>query len=132
MIHVKAARVARAFNAGMKVLFILNDPPYGTERSYNALRLARNLLIKEAGEVRMFLLGDAAACAKGGQKVPQGYYNMADMLSAFMRRGGAVGVCGTCLDARGVAEGELVEGAARGTMDQLTEWTAWADKVLVF
>ena len=132
MIHVKAARVARAFNAGMKVLFILNDPPYGTERSYNALRLARNLLIKEAGEVRMFLLGDAAACAKGGQKVPQGYYNMADMLSAFMRRGGAVGVCGTCLDARGIAEGELVEGAARGTMDQLTEWTAWADKVLVF
>jgi len=132
LIHVKAARVARAFNAGMKVLFILNDPPYGTERSYNALRLARNLLIKEAGEVRMFLLGDAAACAKGGQKVPQGYYNMADMLSAFMRRGGAVGVCGTCLDARGVAEGELVEGAARGTMDQLTEWTAWADKVLVF
>ena len=132
MIHVKAARVARAFNAGMKILFILNDPPYGTERSYNALRLARNLLIKEAGEVRMFLLGDAAACAKGGQKVPQGYYNMADMLSAFMRRGGAVGVCGTCLDARGIAEGELVEGAARGTMDQLTEWTAWADKVLVF
>jgi len=132
LIHVKAARVARAFNAGMKVLFILNDPPYGTERSYNALRLARNLLIKEAGEVRMFLLGDAAACAKGGQKVPQGYYNMADMLSAFMRRGGAVGVCGTCLDARGIAEGELVEGAARGTMDQLTEWTAWADKVLVF
>ena len=132
MIHVKAARVARAFNADMKALFILNDPPYGTERSYNALRLARNLLIKEAGEVRMFLLGDAAACAKGGQKVPQGYYNMADMLSAFMRRGGAVGVCGTCLDARGIAEGELVEGAVRGTMDQLTEWTAWADKVLVF
>ncbi len=23
-----------------KTLFILNDPPYGTERSYNALRLA--------------------------------------------------------------------------------------------
>lgn len=116
----------------MKLLLILNDPPYGTERSYNALRLARNLLMKEAGEVRLFLLGDAAACAKGGQKVPQGYYNVADMLSAFMRRSGQVGVCGTCLDARGIAEGDLVEGAARGTMDQLTEWTAWADKVLVF
>ena len=25
----------------MKYLFILNDPPYGTERSYNALRLAQ-------------------------------------------------------------------------------------------
>lgn len=106
----------------MKVLFILNDPPYGTERSYNALRLARNLRAREAGEVRMFLLGDAAACAKGGQKVPQGYYNVADMLSGLMRRGGAVGVCGTCLDARGIAESDLVEGAKRGTMDELTEW----------
>jgi uncharacterized protein involved in oxidation of intracellular sulfur len=116
----------------VQFLLILNDPPYGTERSYNALRLARNLLMKQAGEVRMFLLGDAAACAKGGQKVPQGYYNIADMLSAFMRRGGKVGVCGTCLDARGIADGDLVESAARGTIDQLTEWTAWADKVLVF
>jgi uncharacterized protein involved in oxidation of intracellular sulfur len=116
----------------MKFLFILNDPPYGTERSYNALRLARSLLNKDAGEVRMFLLGDAAACAKRGQKVPQGYYNIADMLSGLMRRGGTVGVCGTCLEARGIADADLVEGADRGTMDQLAEWSAWAGKVLVF
>lgn len=116
----------------MKILLILNDPPYGTERSYNALRLARNLLAKEKGEVRVFLMGDAAACAKTGQKVPQGYYNVADMLGGVTRRGGAVGVCGTCLDARGIADAELVEGAHRGTLDEVTEWTAWADKVLVF
>jgi uncharacterized protein involved in oxidation of intracellular sulfur len=132
LICIKPERRARAFNTRMKFLLVLNDPPYGTERSYNALRLARNLVMKEAGEVRMFLLGDAAACAKSGQKVPQGYYNIADMLSAFMRRGGKVGVCGTCIDARGIAAGDLVEGTARGTMDELTEWTAWADKVLVF
>lgn len=126
------ARPGRVSNAGMKFLLMLNDPPYGSERSYNALRLARNLLSKEAGEVRMFLLGDAAACAKGGQKVPQGYYNIADMLSGFMRRGGTVGVCGTCLDARGIADSDLVEGAGRGNMDQLSEWSTWADKVLVF
>jgi len=116
----------------MKTLFILNDPPYGTERNYEALRLARNLLAKEKGEVRVFLMGDASACAKGGQKVPQGYYNVADMLGAVSRRGGAVGVCGTCLDARGIAETELIEAAHRGTLDEVTEWTAWADKVLVF
>jgi uncharacterized protein involved in oxidation of intracellular sulfur len=116
----------------MKFLFVLNDPPYGTERSYNALRLARGLSGKEACEVRMFLLGDAAACAKAGQKVPPGYYNVADMLSAFTRRGGTVGVCGTCLDARGIGEADLVQGAARGTMDQLADWSVWADKVLVF
>ena len=27
---------------------------------------------------------------------------------------------------------ELIEGASRGSMDQLTAWTQWADKTLVF
>lgn len=116
----------------MNTLFILNDPPYGTERSYNAVRLARNLLVNSQGEVRVFLLGDAAACAKAGQKVPQGYYNLGDMLGTVVRRNGEVGVCGTCMDARGIADTDLIEGANRGTLDELTEWTAWADKVLVF
>ncbi len=116
----------------MKYLFVLNDPPYGTERNYNALRLARNLAGKEASEIRVFLVGDAASCAHRGQKVPQGYYNVADMLSAFMRHQGTVRVCGTCMDARGITDDELIEGAVRGTMDQLSEWSAWADKVLVF
>ena len=115
-----------------KNLFILNDGPYGTERSYNALRLAGALARREGEEVRVFLMGDAAACAKGGQKVPQGYYNIADMLGMVARRSAGVAVCGTCMDARGIAEGELAEGALRGTLAQLTEWTSWADKVLVF
>jgi len=116
----------------MNALFILNDAPYGTERSFNALRLARNLLVKEQGEVRVFLMGDAAACAQSGQKVPQGYYNVADMLGSVARQGGAIGVCGTCMDARGMADERLVKGAHRGTLDEVTAWTAWADKVLVF
>ncbi len=116
----------------MKYLMILNDAPYGTERSYNGLRLARTLLKTGNAEVRMFLIGDAAACAKGGQKVPQGYYNIGDMLGMVMRSGGEVGVCGSCIDARGIAAEDLVEGASRSTMDQLTEWTQWADKVIVF
>jgi len=73
----------------MNTLFILNDGPYGSERSYNALRLAGSLVKREGEEVRLFLIGDAAACAKGGQKVPQGYYNIADMLGAVTRRRGA-------------------------------------------
>jgi uncharacterized protein involved in oxidation of intracellular sulfur len=116
----------------MKYLFILNDPPYGTERSYNALRLARNLLAKDEGEVRIFLIGDAVACGKAGQKVPGGYYNIADMLSGALRHDGVVNVCGSCMDARAIGEADLVPGAKRGSMDILTEWTAWADKVLVF
>lgn len=115
-----------------KILLILNDPPYGTERSYNALRLARKLLEGGETEVKAFLMGDGAACGKAGQKVPQGYYNVGDMLGSVIRRNGAVAACGTCLDARGIASDDLVEGAQRGTMDMLVEWTEWADKVIVF
>ncbi|MCU0897730.1 MAG: DsrE family protein [Burkholderiales bacterium] len=116
----------------MDTLLILNDAPYGTEKAYNALRLARALLDRKATGVRVFLMGDAAACAHRGQKVAQGYYNIADMLGAVLRREGEVAVCGTCMDARGLAAEELVDGARRGSMDLLTEWTVGADRVLVF
>jgi uncharacterized protein involved in oxidation of intracellular sulfur len=115
-----------------RTLVILNDGPYGTERSYNGLRLAGSLAKREAEEVRVFLIGDAAACAKAGQKVPQGYYNLELMLRSVTRRGGTVGVCGTCMDARGIADPELAEGCSRSTMDELTDWTQQADRTLVF
>jgi len=116
----------------VNTLLILNDPPYGTERSYNGLRLAGSLARQQDVEVKVFLIGDAAACAKAGQSVPQGYYNLEKMLRPISRRGGAVGVCGTCMDARGITETELAEGCLRGTMDELTQWTMDADRVLVF
>jgi len=113
-------------------LFVLNDAPYGTERSYNALRLAGALCKRDAETIKVFLIGDAAACAKAHQAVPQGFYNLELMLHAVSRRGGEIGVCGTCMDARGIAVEELTEGATRSTLEQLTDWTAWADKTLVF
>lgn len=115
-----------------KTLFILNEAPYGTERSYNALRLAGALSKREGEDVKLFLVGDAASCAKAGQKVPQGYYNVEVMLRGAARHGAEVGVCGTCMDARGLTEAELAEGTHRSTLEQLTDWTQWADKVLVF
>jgi uncharacterized protein involved in oxidation of intracellular sulfur len=54
------------------------------------------------------------------------------MLGAVIRHGGTVGVCGSCIDARGIAEAELLEGARRSTLDELTAWTLEADKVLTF
>lgn len=114
-------------------LMILNDPPYGTERSYNALRLAGSLARRPGEEVRVFLMGDAASCAKAGQKLPQGYYNVELMLQGpATRHGVEIAVCGTCMDARGLTEAELAEGTKRGSLSQLTDWTAWADKTLVF
>ncbi|MDX5445831.1 MAG: DsrE family protein [Zoogloeaceae bacterium] len=112
-------------------LFILNDAPYGSERVYNALRLAGALAGREGEQVRLFLLADAVACAKSGQQVPQGYYNVNLMLGKLIRAGD-VAVCGTCRDARGLAEDELLEGARRSTLAELADWTAAADKVLVF
>jgi uncharacterized protein involved in oxidation of intracellular sulfur len=116
----------------MKSLFIANDPPYGTERTYNALRLAVALKKRAGEEVRFFLMGDGASCAKRGQKVPDGYYNLERMLRSLGQKGGDIGVCATCMDARGISDAELVEGARRSTLDELTDWTLWADKVLVF
>jgi len=116
-----------------KILLVLNEPPYGTERSYNALRLALSLAKQEPRpELRLFLVGDAAACAKRGQETAQGYYNIERMLKGLAAKGAEVGVCGTCMDARGIQEGELAEGARRSSLDEMTAWTLWADKVLVF
>ena len=118
----------------MKYLFILNDPPYGTERSYNGLRLAKQLVKEKdtANEVHVFLLGDAVVCAKHGQSVPQGYYHLESFLKMLVRRKSQVGVCGACIDARGIAATELIKSVHRSTMDELAQWTDWADKVMIF
>lgn len=116
----------------MKTLFILNDPPYGTERCYNALRLAHNLLKQDPeAEVTVFLMADAVVAARKGQKTPDGYYNMERMLKRVVMNG-TVLLCGTCMDARGMTDGDVMDGARRSTMDELGEATAAADKVLVF
>jgi uncharacterized protein involved in oxidation of intracellular sulfur len=112
-------------------LFILNDPPYGTERSYNALRLAGSLA-KRGEAVKVFLIGDAASCAKKNQKVPQGYHNTEVMLHNVGRHGGDIGICGTCMDARGIGDAELTETTHRSSLDELTTWVQWADRTLVF
>lgn len=116
----------------MNTLFILNDAPYGTERSYNALRLAKALSRREGESVRVFLMGDAVACAKAGQKVPEGYYNAGDMVRMVNMVGCEIGLCGTCMDARGIGEDEVIEGARRSTLAELAAWTTEADKILVF
>jgi uncharacterized protein involved in oxidation of intracellular sulfur len=113
------------------VLVIVNDQPYGSERPYNALRLAGALSKREGVEVRVFLLGDAVACAVAGQQLPDGHYHLDRMLKPLLRRG-QVGLCGTCMDARGLREDQMVDGARRSTLEELTDWTLWADKTLVF
>ena len=116
----------------MKTLVILNDPPYGSERSYNGLRLAGALAKRSGEEVRVFLMGDAAACAKAGQTVPHGLYNLERMLRVVTQAHSEVGVCGSCMDARGIRDAELSQSARRSTLEELADWNGWAERVLVF
>lgn len=116
----------------MKTLIIINDPPYGTERMYNALRLAGGLVKSEDQQITVFLMGDAVSGAKAGQKTPDGYYNVERMLRRIVNGKGEVLLCGTCLDARAITDDELLPGTQRSTMEELTAATVAADKVLVF
>jgi hypothetical protein len=61
-----------------------------------------------------------------------GYYNPERILDAAICRGAEVGLCGTCMDARGMREGQIVEGARRSTLERLTDWKLWADKLIMF
>ncbi|MFO7446462.1 MAG: DsrE family protein [Ignavibacteriaceae bacterium] len=117
----------------MKILFIINDAPYGTEKAYNALRLAMNIQ-KENSETKIaiFLMADAVGCALPNQVTPQGYYNIERMLKSVIMKGAEVKSCGTCLDARGLSSIQLMEGVVRSNMLELTNLTLQSDKVITF
>ena len=107
-----------------KHLILLNDPPYGTERSFNGLRMAHALAKNDAeAEVTVFLIADAVLCAKAGQKTPDGYYNLERMIRRLLTAKGRVLMCGTCMDARGLTEGDMREEPTRSTMDELAQAT---------
>ena len=116
----------------MNVLLIVNGPPYGSELPFNALRLARELVGRDEVAVRVFLMGDAVGAAVDGQQLPDGYYHLDRMLRSIVRKGAEVACCATCLDARGLADDQLVDGAVRGSMEQLGDWTLQADRIVTF
>lgn len=117
----------------MKILILINDAPYGTEKAYNALRLA-NQLGKEHDnvEVRIFLMADAVSCAIANQNTPNGYYNIERMLKYSINKGAKLKICGSCADARGLKNIQLIEGAEISTMAEFTSWVIDSDKVLTF
>jgi uncharacterized protein involved in oxidation of intracellular sulfur len=115
-----------------KVLLILNQPAYGADETFNAIRLATALTRRDDVDVTVFLMGDAVTCATAGQKTPDGYYSLDRMLKTLDRHGGHIACCGTCLDARGLTKGHLIAEAPRSNMEELAAWTVEADKVLTF
>ncbi|MGB9141621.1 MAG: DsrE family protein [Aestuariivirga sp.] len=117
----------------MNALFVLNDPPYGTERTYNGLRLALALLKNDPEcKITVFLMADAVISARKGQKTPDGNYNVERMLKRITLGRNRILLCGTCMEARGMTEADMVDGAHRSTMDELAAATLAADKIMVF
>jgi len=116
----------------MTILFVLNDHPYASERTYNALRLATVLASDQDNTVNAFLIGDAVYSAVGGLPVPEGRDDIPWMLARFSAGHRKVAVCRTCLDRRGIPENALIETAYRSSLDELARWTREADKLLVF
>lgn len=122
----------------MTILILINDAPYGTEKAYNALRLAMALQKDHPTvQINVFLMADAVGCAIPNQNTPQGYYNVERMLKSVLAKGGKVKACGTCMDARGIRNLQLaplglVDGAEISNMVELAQWTVEADKVITF
>lgn len=117
----------------MKILIIINDAPYGSEKAYNALRLANQFNKEHSGiEVRIFLMADGANCAIADQTTPNGYYNIERMLKLSLNKGTKVKICGSCAEARGLKSIPLVDGAEISTLAELANWVVDSDKVLTF
>jgi uncharacterized protein involved in oxidation of intracellular sulfur len=117
----------------MKTLLIINDGPYGTEKAYNALRIA-NQLNKDFPEIEVviFLMADGVNCAIPNQNTPNGYYNIEKMIKIATRNSTRLLLCGSCLDAGGLNSIELVDRAEVSSMGELTKQIAECDKVLTF
>lgn len=116
----------------MTYLFIFNDSPYGSQRTYNGLRLLASLARTRENDVRAFLLGDGVLTGLGQPKPVNAFYNVQELLTQAVSLGAQIGVCRTCLEARGIGDEMLLKGANRSTLDELTTWTEDAEKVLTF
>lgn len=117
----------------MKTLLVLNRNPYdGTDATWNALRLAEQLLNRSV-ELRLFLMNDSVDLAKEGVAPPEGYFDLTHMLRELIQKGVLVKVCGTCLVRCGIHKQKpLINGAPEAKMPELAEWVADSDKVISF
>ncbi|MGI2261132.1 DsrE/DsrF/TusD sulfur relay family protein [Shewanella sp. GXUN23E] len=114
------------------ILTVLHDSPYGSEKTYNALRIA--LALQEHADTpirqRLFLMSDAVVAALSGQHTPDLSYHIGQMLEILMAQGVEVHLCKTCCQMRGVDESRLIEGAQISTLVELSRFTLGSDKVI--
>jgi uncharacterized protein involved in oxidation of intracellular sulfur len=114
----------------VNILVIVNNQPYGSERPCNAVRLANGLSKRERVDVRVFLIGDGVACAISGQALPEG--TTTSTACSRVSYLAPMWVAAAPASTRVASARAALQRARRSTLEELTEWTLWADKALVF
>ncbi|MCD4732999.1 DsrE family protein [bacterium] len=122
----------------MTILFIINEHPFGNERTWNALRLARRMSQRDNIEIRLFFFSDSVFCASEKPEFKSGAYDAernltyspAELISTT--RNAEVLVCGTCCKTRGVAESDLHDFASIGSLDSLSDWITDSNRVITY
>ena len=119
-------------------LLIVNGPAYGSDETYDTLRLATAHAERDGRRTRR----------RRTDRLPHGgRRHLRDLRPAHPGRvltpstaccgpssakGGTVACCGTCPDARGLTPDRLIAEARRSTMAELAAFAVKADRVLTF
>ena len=92
------------------------------ETAWNAFRFA-NFALNAGDEVRVFLIGKGVEC----EKMEEGKFNVKEQMELFIRQGGKIFACGTCLKLR-----EMGSVCPVSTLADLYEIVKWCDRLLTF
>jgi sulfur relay (sulfurtransferase) complex TusBCD TusD component (DsrE family) len=106
----------------MKIGIILETKEF--EKAWNAFRFAI-AAIKSKHEVKVFLMGEAVE----SEGLVHEKFNVDKQLNIFIKEGGEILACGTCLKSRNL---NGTEACPMSTMVDCVKMVEWADKVLTF
>ena len=118
------------------ILFIVNDSTYSGRKNlqrcsfrhqYERRATARNV----DNYLNLFCFSDAILCGIAGQNPNEGF-NIQQLIDILAAQGAEIKLCTSCVKARGLLDAKLIDGVTLGTLDDVSEWTLWADKVLTF
>ncbi|MGE0078522.1 MAG: DsrE/DsrF/TusD sulfur relay family protein [Bacteroidales bacterium] len=106
----------------MKIGVIIETKEY--EKAWNAFRFAVTAK-KQGHDVKVFLMGEAVEC----EGLIHAKYNVDEQLKAFVKIGGEILACGTCLKSRNL---DGTESCPLSTMIDCVNLVVWADKMVTF
>lgn len=106
----------------MKIGIIIETKEY--EKAWNAFRFAVTAK-KQGHEVKVFLMGEAVEC----EGLIHEKYNVDEQLRTFVKIGGEILACGTCLKSRQLNE---TDACPISTMIDCVDMVVWADKTVTF